>query len=336
MPFGGLLTMGLLGAGTSLFGGLMGSNAASQASQEQQQALQQVIALEQGATQEGQSDIAGAIPGIGQAVQSGQSAAGASLLQQLANLEPYMSTGDTATQGLQAGLAPGGAFSTPQTFTAPTAAQAAAMPGEQFEQQQGELALNNSAAAMGGALSGGALKAGENYAEGLASTNYNQMYNEALEGFGANQSALTNSYNRLATAAGMGQGAASTANSDLGQYANLYSGLGMQGAGETLGAQEGIAGLGMQGAQIAGQAEAGIGNAQAAGTMGQANAWSSALSGLANAGMGTVNSINSYNNMQQLMGILGNGGNNMGSYGSSFTYNSPYGASPFNGAQVYY
>lgn len=75
-----------------------------------------------------------------------------------------------------------------------------------FAQSQGQQAIDRSAAARGGLLSGAAVKAGENYASGLASQNFDQYYN------------------RLAGIAGVGQ-AATQATSVAGQNAaNVTSG----------------------------------------------------------------------------------------------------------------
>lgn len=80
----------------------------------------------------------------------------------------------------------GGGFS--GTFTAPTAEQAAATPGYQFTFDQGLKALQNSQFAKGNALGGGAAKALVNYGEGMASTNYQQTYQNAMNEY-------LNSYN---------------------------------------------------------------------------------------------------------------------------------------------
>ena len=68
----------------------------------------------------------------------------------------------------------------PTAFTAPTAAQAAATPGYQFQLQQGLSALQNNAAAGGYLRSGGSLKNFNDYAQGVASTNYQNTFNNAL------------------------------------------------------------------------------------------------------------------------------------------------------------
>lgn len=120
-------------------------------------------------------------------------------------------------------------------------------PGYQFRLSEGLKALDKSAAARGGLLSGGALKGISRYGQDMASQEYQNAYNR----YTTNQ---TNQYNRLASAAGLGQ----TANNALAQsgqnYANQAGQIGMQSA-----ANQGNAAL------AAGQARAssysGIGNA---------------------------------------------------------------------------
>ncbi len=73
-------------------------------------------------------------------------------------------------------------------FSAPTAAQAEAQPGYQFARDQGLQAIDRSAAAKGTLLTGGNLKDLAGYAGGVASQNYNSLYNQSANTFGINQS----------------------------------------------------------------------------------------------------------------------------------------------------
>lgn len=142
------------------------------------------------------------------------------------NLQPWLTAGKGALSTLTADM---GELTAPftQSFSAPTAAEAQATPGYQFTLGQGELALQNSAAARGGALSGGTAKDIAGYAEGLASTTYQQtfsnalaQYQQAFQKFETNQ---TNKYNRLAGVAGTGQNAATTLGSEGSAAANNVS-----------------------------------------------------------------------------------------------------------------
>ena len=103
-------------------------------------------------------------------------------------------------------------------------------PGYQFRLQQGLKGVEDSAAAKGTLLTGGAVKDLNDYAQGAASQEFD------------------NEYRRLFGIAGLGQGAAG----QMGQYGSSY---GNNATGLITGA----------------------GNAQAAGTVGGANAWNSAL-----------------------------------------------------------
>lgn len=231
MPFGGLLSAGIGGLG-SLLGGIIGGNASGKAAQEQIQAEQKGINQLQGDQTQGMN-----------------------------NLQPYLNAGSQATGTLSQMLStPGQGLLTPwtQQFQAPTAAQAAATPGYQFQLQQGLSAAQNSAAAQGGLLSGGTLAGLNNYAQGVASTNYQNTFNNALtqynSAYGTFLNNQQNQYNMLAGQSAQGLGAANSGNQLLtgigGDIASLY------------------------GAQ---------GQAKAAGTIGSANAWSGALGGIGSA-----------------------------------------------------
>jgi hypothetical protein len=109
---------------------------------------------------------------------------------------------------------------------------------------QGMTALQSSAAARGGLLNGGTLKDITNYAQGQASNEYGNAY-------GRFTNDQTNRFNRLASVAGLGQNAVGTGIS----------------AGQST--AQGVAGN-----------QTGIGNAQAAGTIGSANAISGGVNNL--------------------------------------------------------
>jgi hypothetical protein len=123
-----------------------------------------------------------------------------------ANLAPYRALGSQASNALGAALP-----SLTQTFN-PTMAQLAQTPGYQFTLQQGEQATQNSYAAQGLGSSGSALKGASQYAEGLASTTYQQQFENYLQqnsqiysllsnatGIGANAAAMTGQQGLTAT-----------------------------------------------------------------------------------------------------------------------------------------
>lgn len=150
-------------------------------------------------------------------------------------------------------------------FVAPTVTDD---PGYQFRLQEGMKALERSAAARGGVLSGATAKDITNYAQGMASQEYGNAYNRALNEyrqsydiFNNNQS---NRFNRLATLSGFGQSAAGT----LASSGNQVS----QNVGNIL----------LGGAQQQGNALQNAAAARASGYVGGANAWGGALGNLGN------------------------------------------------------
>lgn len=143
-------------------------------------------------------------------------------------------------------------------------------PGYQFRMDQGQKALEASAAARGGLLGGNMGQALAQYGQDYASNEYQNAFNR----FQAQQQ---NRFNRLSNIAGFGQNANST-----------------------------VAGAGMNYANQAGEDYIGAGNAQAAGKIGVANAWSGALSGIGgNAMQGAMMSKFTPVQPQQMVGTVG-------------------------------
>lgn len=104
-----------------------------------------------------------------------------------------------------------------QEFQAPTAEQASQTPGYQFQLNEGLKALQNSAAAKGNLLSGNTAEALDQYSQGLASSNYQQTYNNSLNqyqnAYNQFQQNQANQFNRLSALSGTGQVAAGQLNS---------------------------------------------------------------------------------------------------------------------------
>lgn len=114
-------------------------------------------------------------------------------------------------------------------------------PGYDFRLQQGLGATTNAANAMGGAVSGNSLKAINDYAQGFASnefqnafnnyqTNLSNRYNAFNTNFSNNQANQTNIFNRLSSIAGLGQ-TANQATSNAGISAATNIGNNITGAG---------------------------------------------------------------------------------------------------------
>jgi len=198
---------------------------------------------------------------------------------QQANLAPWLKAGTGALNNLQAILAqPGQGFN--ETFTAPTAAEAAAYPGYQFQLSQGEGALENSAAAKGSLFSGNTEEALNDYAQKSAQSDYTNVYNQAFQQYLQRYGQHNDQLNRLAAMSGVGQTAANT----LGQEGQM--------AASDVGSIDLTSGA-QQGQDIQNAAAA-----QASGYIGGANAYSGALSSGANNIM----------NLLMLQNMLGGGG----------------------------
>jgi len=119
-------------------------------------------------------------------------------------------------------------------------------PSMAFRMRYGTQATERLGNVGGGALSGNTLRGLTEFGQGLASTEYGNAFNRA-------QTERANIYNTLANIAGMGQGAVNTG----------------VGTGQALG--QNLAGL-----------TTGAGAAQAAGVVGQANAYTQAMQGPSN------------------------------------------------------
>lgn len=114
-------------------------------------------------------------------------------------------------------------------------------PGYAFRLDQGNKALNASAAARGGLISGNALKAAQDYGQAAGSQEYTNAFNRY-------QTQRSNLLNPLQSLLGVGQTATGATTNASANYANQYG-------ANTIGA----------------------GNAQASGYVGSANAWNQAL-----------------------------------------------------------
>lgn len=249
MPFLAILGVS---AGTSLFNGITGSNASKNAAGVQSDAEKQLLAL-----------INQELPQANSIVSQGTTNANNTLdkfyQSNMALLAPYLAAGGTAESQLSTDLQPGGQLNTPATADQVLAQD----PGYQFRLQQGQLALERSAAAKGGAASGGALKALTQYGQDYAS-------NEYANAFGRYNTNQTNLFNRLSSLAGTGLSATGTAVGAGTTTGAAESGNTTSGAGEQ--ASNILNALNIQGNAITGAA-----NATASGYVGGANAVNGAV-----------------------------------------------------------
>ena len=122
-------------------------------------------------------------------------------------------------------------------------------PGYAFRLSEGQKALDRQAAARGGLISGGALKAAQRFGQEMGSQEYQNAYNRAFTGYGTDVARENQLYNRQAALAGIGQTATNLVGTAGQNYATNVGNLMTGGAA-----------------------------AQAAGQVGQANALTSGLS----------------------------------------------------------
>jgi Sec-independent protein translocase protein TatA len=127
-------------------------------------------------------------------------------------------------------------------------------PGYGFRLAEGQKALDRSAAARGGLISGGALKAATRYGQDMGSQEYQNAFNRALTGYNTGVASENQLYNRQAAMAGIGQTAANFTNAAGQNYGtNVGNALVNQGAN--------AGNARMAGASAYGSALSGIGSA---------------------------------------------------------------------------
>jgi len=78
-------------------------------------------------------------------------------------------------------------------------------PGYAFRLAEGQKALDRQAAARGGLISGGALRAAQRYGQEMGSQEFQNAYNRAYTGYGTDVARENQLYNRQAALAGIGQ-----------------------------------------------------------------------------------------------------------------------------------
>ena len=231
------VTAAMVLGGATIASGLLSSNAASSAASSQQASAQAAINQQNQMWQQNYGNLA---PWMTQGQQAG------------GQLNYLMGLGPTSGSNLNTAMGSYGSLATPFSQT-----NWQADPGYAFRLQQGQQALERSAAARGMTLSGAQAKALTAYGQGMGSQEYMNAYNR----YNTDQSNL---YNRLAG----------------------ISGTGLQ-AGSAL------AGVGTNVANQISNAQLGIGNAMSAGQIGSANAYTNMFNTLANQGS---NAWNAYQN----------------------------------------
>lgn len=132
--------------------------------------------------------------------------------QQRQDIAPWRDIGVQALQSLQRGLE-SGQFD-PGSFKFNFEAD----PGYQFRLQEGQKAMDRSAAARGNLLSGGQAKALTQYNQGMASQEYGNAFNRAMQQHSVESARRGDQFNQLATMAGVGQ----TASQQMQAAGNVY------------------------------------------------------------------------------------------------------------------
>jgi hypothetical protein len=92
-------------------------------------------------------------------------------------------------------------------------------PGYAFRLAEGQKALERNAAARGGLISGGALRAAQRYGQEMGSQEFGNAYNRALTGYNTDVARENQLYNRQAALSGIGQ----TATNLVGQAGQNYA-----------------------------------------------------------------------------------------------------------------
>jgi hypothetical protein len=109
--------------------------------------------------------------------------------EKLASYDPYKKLGETAFSDFQDYYKRGG-----MNFD-PNSVDVTKDPGYQFRMDQGQKALENSAMARGGLMSGNAIRGSQDYAQNLASQEYGNAYNRKFNEYSNELSNKTNMMN---------------------------------------------------------------------------------------------------------------------------------------------
>ena len=207
------------------------------------------------------------------------------LAQQMELQKPFTTAGTTAVNQLSAMTQPGGA-ATKEFAYSPFSYQAD--PGYAFRLKEGMNAMNATAAARGGLISGNALKAGQIYGQEMGSQEYQNSFNRYLQNYANAQNTFQLNRNNLLDPlkflTNIGQAGASNQAANVGSFGNSQ-------AANTIGAA----------------------NAQAAGQVGSANAINTAIGqGIGAYQMNQLINRSAYNQPSSSYNYYGANGGNYG------------------------
>lgn len=207
------------------------------------------------------------------------------LAQQMELQKPFTTAGTTAVNQLSAMTQPGGAATKefayqPFSYTAD--------PGYAFRMKEGLNAMNATAAARGGLISGNALKAGQMYGQEMGSQEYSNAFNRYLQNYANAQNTFQLNRNNLLDPlkflTNIGQAGASNQAANVGSFGNSQ-------AANTIGAA----------------------NATAAGQVGSANAINTAIGqGIGAYQMNQLINRSAYNQPTSSYNYYGANGGNYG------------------------
>lgn len=276
--------IGAAGVGTSIAGGILGSNAAKDAAATQAAAASDAASKTLEGTKYSSDNML-------KAAQQANSLQELMFLLGYSQQQPYQEVGQGALMTLKDLMQPTGYLAEGAPDFKFNVGEVAQDPGYDFALKEGQKALERSAAAKGTLLSGATAKGLLRYGNDYATTKTNDVYNRNLSTYNTNLNAgnmnRTNLFNRLSSLAGTGQQAANA-------NANAGNQLGANMANTITNTAGNIANLNMSGINNANNMNTAAANANASGYVGSANAWGSALGNIANAGM-------DYLTMQQLL-----------------------------------
>jgi hypothetical protein len=261
------LVLGGIAAGGSVASGAMGARAAGKAGKEMSDASERAAQLNlEAAKYEADKQY--------QIAQEANALQKEMYEQGRADLEPWRKVGSESIMRLGDMMAPGGELTEKwdKEFKPPTLTDD---PGYAFRLEQGNQALARSAAARGGSLGGGALKAAVRYNSGMASQEYGAAYDRAAREFEQSyniwRNDKTDTFNRFSTLSGMGQ----TTATELGRQGQSYA---TQAGQNSINAGVNASNIILDGQRTASNYMTDAASARSSGYVGGANAWGQGIS----------------------------------------------------------
>jgi hypothetical protein len=308
LPLLALLAPSIISGVSSVVGGAKTAGAANAAGAMQQKAADEEAAKILAAAETGSTDIRNASgTAANDVIGAGDKASDqilgygnegiARILQALSSLDQYESAGGDALSRILAGLQEGGEFSQQFNFDPSQFVNDA---GVNFRKQQGRKAIENRAASRG-LIGGNTVRATEEFAQGVASDEFNRAFDRGLTTFQTNRNNALNPLMALADQGRQATGAkiaGTTAAGQLGLSAATNSADALMGAATTAGnfrvGGETEAARMRQNAMLAAAGIKTDGAAAAAGgKVGASNAFQAALQGIAGA---VTDAVDAYGN----------------------------------------